>query len=76
MVDLAEHITGIIALLGIGYSVAAVGFWHSWRRMEVKIDKVGEALQQIALILCDRVDWDTFDHHQHDERGRMVHGDR
>ena len=73
---MTEHIVPIITLLGVGYTVAAIGFWHSWRRMETKIDKIGDALQQIALILCDRVDWETFNHHKHDSEGRMVHGEK
>ena len=73
--SLAEHIVTVVALLIVGWGVAATLMWHSWRDMGNKIEKVGNALQDIAVRLGERVDWTTFNHHQHDAKGRMVHGD-
>ncbi len=74
--DLAEHIATIVVVLGLFATIAATGAWHSWRRMEKKIDCAIEALNTIALTLCDKVDWETFNYHRHNGDGRMVHGDR
>jgi hypothetical protein len=76
MVDLAEHIIAVVALLAVGWSTAAFMFWHNWTMMEKKLDEVIAALQKIAVTLQDRVDWETFDYHKHDSEGRMVHGEK
>jgi hypothetical protein len=65
----------IVAVIIGGYVVALTGFWYSWRRMEHKIDKLGEVLEMIITKSYDHVDWETFNHHKHDDQGRMVHGD-
>jgi hypothetical protein len=74
--DLAEHITTVVALLSLFAGVAAMGAWHSWKRMENKVDKAVEALQDIAKILCDKVDWETFNYHKHNGDGSMIHGNK
>jgi len=75
MNDLSEHISTVEALLAIGWTVAAAFMWYSLRDVLKKIEVIGQSLNKIALLLTDRVDWDTFNHHKHDVEGRMVHGD-
>ena len=73
--SLAEHITAVEGILAIGWTIAAAFMWYSLRDVLKKIEVIGQSLHKIALVLTDRVDWDTFDHHKHDSEGRMVHGD-
>lgn len=74
MQSLAEHVGPLVSVLSLGWIVAAVVLWHAWRDRGRKLDDLTAALRELVERICDRVDWDTFNHHKHNGDGSMVHG--
>jgi len=46
--DLVEHFPTIIALLGLLATVCVFLFWHMFRRMEGKLDKVADSMSNVV----------------------------